>query len=132
MEEKKLWNGSKKSVSLRVSLSGKRDVMHIYKDVIRVLGAPEYISIRLAPKMDSLLIEPCGAKDPLPFKVPDDLYLNSDVAMRLSSQSFVKGLMIHNDMDIEQTYRIIGTYIEEKNAVVFRMADKELFEGMQE
>lgn len=123
MEQEKLWKGPKKSVNLCVSILGKNHVFHIGKDVLRVLGAPKYVSIKLNQTMDSFIVLPIEEKEPMSFRVPDNLMFDNNKKMCVKSQSFVMGLLAANDLDIDRTYRIEGTYSEKNNVVVFNMAD---------
>ena len=60
----KLWNGSKKQAKIRISLYGRQNIIQIGKDVVRVLGVPPYISIRINPEMDST------TRQRWPFRIP--------------------------------------------------------------
>ncbi len=123
----KLWSGTKKSASLRISLYGRTHVLQIGKDVVRVLGAPPYLALRINQEMDSLLIESAMEKHKLSFKVADDLYVNKNRQMTITSISFVIGLMTRNAMNLEETYQIEGVYSEKNNAVVFNLKDARLY-----
>ena len=48
----------KKQAKIRISLYGRQNIIQTGKDVVRVLGVPPYISIRINPEMDSILVEP--------------------------------------------------------------------------
>ncbi len=43
--------------------------------------------------------------------------------MKVTSQSFVIGLLSINGLEFEHTYKISGIYSENNNAVVFNMSD---------
>lgn len=124
----KLWNGTtKKSANLRISFYGRQNCVQVGKDVVRVLGAPPYIAIRINPELDSILFESAVEKHRLSFKVPDDLCLNSNRQMVINSTAFVTGLMLHNNLDITETYQMEGVYSEKNNAVVFKIKDAKLY-----
>ncbi len=123
----RLWSGSKKSASLRISLYGRTHVLQIGKDVVRVLGAPPYLALRINQEMDSLLIESAMEKHRLSFKVADDLYSNKNRQMTITSISFIIGLMTRNAMDLKETYQIEGVYSEKNNAVVFNLKDARVY-----
>lgn len=127
MENKRLWKGSKKSVKLRISFYGRQNCVQVGKDVVRVLGAPKYITLRVNRDMSSVLIESAEEKHKLSFKVPEDLYANNNAQMVINSTSFVIGIMTHNDLDLGGTYQIEGIYSEKNNAVIFNFADAALF-----
>ena len=122
----RLWNGEKKNVRLEMSFYGKSNSIHISKDAIRVIGAPPYICFKINREMDSIAVAPCKEQDILSFKVPEDIYFVHRVQMRVTSQSFVGGLMIRNGMEPLHTYKVNGTYLEKENAVVFHLADKQI------
>lgn len=121
MDNIKLWRGSKKNAFLRMSFYGRYNSMQIGKDVMRVLGAPPYIAIRVNREMNSLLIEGAVEKHKLSFKVPSDIYENHNRQMIINSMSFVISMMTLNNMDLAETYTIEGVYSEKNNAVVFDM-----------
>ena len=123
----KLWNGMKSYARLRLSFYGRQNVIQVAKDVVRVLGAPTYISLRVNQNMDSILIEGAEEKNKLSFKVPSDLCLNGNRQMVITSLSFVNGFMIHNKLDLSETYRVDGIYSEKNNAVVFNLRDAKLY-----
>ena len=69
----------KKQAKIRISLYGRQNIIQTGKDVVRVLGVPPYISIRINPEMDSILVEPAEEKHKLSFKVADDICFNTRV-----------------------------------------------------
>ncbi len=123
----KLWSGVKKSANLRISLYGRKHVLQIGKDVVRVLGAPPYLAVRINQEMDSLLIESAMEKHKLSFKVADDLYVNGNRQMTITSTSFISGIMIRNALDMKETYQVEGVYSEKNNAVVFNLKDARMY-----
>lgn len=114
---------AKNTVRLNVSIYGRESALNIGKDVLRVLGAPENVCLKVSQRMDSFVVMPCDENDVLSFHVPDDFMLNSHRMMRVISKSFVTGLLAMNDLEIDQTYNISGTYSEKNNAVIFNMSD---------
>lgn len=126
-DNKKLWNGNKRKANLLLSIYGKKNSVSVGKDVLRVIGAPTHICIKINQGMDSFLVMPCSEKDPMSFRVPDNINFDGHKQMTVTSQSFVIGLLAMNDLDFNCTYRIIGTYSEKNNAVVFNMADIQVY-----
>ena len=55
----RLWKGEKKNVRLEISFYGKGNAINIGKDVVRILGAPSYICLKVNRSMDSIIITPC-------------------------------------------------------------------------
>ncbi len=122
-KNEKMWNGNKYRAKPDISIYGRKKVIHIGKDILRLLGGPEFICIRINKEMDSLVISPCGSKELISFKVPQDIMFNSDRMMRVSSRSFVSGILTMNNMSDRVTYKITGIYLEKDNAVAFRISD---------
>lgn len=108
---------------LNVSIYGRESALNIGKDVLRVLGAPKNVCLKVSLRMDSFVVMPCDENDVLSFHVPDDFMLNSHRMMRIISKSFVTGLLVMNDLEIDHTYNISGTYLDKNNAVIFNMSD---------
>ena len=121
------WRASKTNPFLRMSLQGKNNRLQVGKDVLRILGAPKYITFRVNKQMDSILIESVEAKHSLSFRVPAAVMEGSEKQMYITSESFVIGLMVRNGLDVTKTYEIPGIYSEKNNAVVFKFEDCELY-----
>lgn len=126
-EEMKLWNGQKTKANICISLYGPRRTIQIRKDVVRVLGTPPYITFRVNQDLSSMLIEGAIEKTKISFKVPADLYKNEDRQMRVTSKSFVTGLMMTNGLDLANGYHVEGVYSEKNNAVVFKLKEAEKY-----
>ena len=127
----RLWKGEKKNVRLEISFYGKGNAINIGKDVVRILGAPSYICLKVNRSMDSIIITPCEKRETLSFKVPDRIYLVNHVQMHVTSRAFVHGLMTMNDMDLSHTYKVAGAYSEKDNVVIFHLDDKRLYDSGQ-
>ena len=82
----RLWKGEKKNVRLEISFYGKGNAINIGKDVVRILGAPSYICLKVNRSMDSIIITPCEKRETLSFKVPDRIYLVNHVQMHVTSR----------------------------------------------
>ena len=117
------WKGAKNAMRLDVSIYGCESVINIGKDVLRVLGAPVSVCLKVSQGLDSFVVMPCDEKDVLSFRVPDDIMFNSHRQMRVTSRSFVTGLLAMNKLEANHTYKISGTYSEKNNAVIFNMSD---------
>ena len=126
-DERKLWNGQKYHANLSVSLYGAINTIQIRKDVVRVLGAPPYITFRVNSDMTSFLVEGALEKTKISFKVANDLCLNDDRQMRVTSKSFVTGIMTKNGLDPDITYHVEGVYSEKNNAVIFKLKDAQIY-----
>lgn len=127
-DEVKLWNPwvTRNSANLRMAFQGRYNRLQIGKDVLRVIGAPNYITIRVNKAMDSLVIEAAQEKHKLSFKVPEGIMFSHHLQMFLNSESFVHGIMVKNELDLNETYEVPGIYSERNNAVVFNLSDSVL------
>lgn len=126
-DKRKLWRGNKNKVKLEISIYGRVNVINIGKDVLRVIGAPSHICLKINKEMDSFAVMPCEPAEPMAFKVPDDIMFNTRKQMKVTSRSFVIGLLSINGLEFEHTYKISGIYSENNNAVVFNMSDIWIF-----
>lgn len=125
--EGKLWKGHKNSANIRISLYGRQNCIQIGKDVLRVLGAPPFISFRINREMNSIVIEPAQEKAPLSFPVPEGIMFNKNKQMTVTSASFVIGIMSMNGLDLSETYQIEGIYSEKNNAAIFNINESKLY-----
>lgn len=123
--QEKLWTGVKTKANVRMSIRGYANELQIGKDVIRVLGAPAYITLKLNKNMDSIMIVGASDKQKLSFKVPAGYYLGRCKQMRVSSKSFVSGILSYNGLDVNATYQFEGVYSEVNNAVIFDLNEAE-------
>ena len=58
-DKRKLWRGNKNTVKLEISIYGRVNVINIGKDVLRVIGAPSHICLKINKYMDSFPVMPC-------------------------------------------------------------------------
>lgn len=123
----RMWKRNKHTVKPDISIYGKIKEIYIGKDILRLLGAPKFICLKINKGMDSFIISPCEGKEFMSFKVPEDIMSNPNKKMRVFSRSFVSGILIMNGMSDEATYKITGTYLEKNNAVVFKMSDAKVY-----
>jgi len=93
-------------------------VIHISKGLIRALGIPSHICLRVNEENTSVAVCPCDASEVLSFKTPEGLFCGKAVKFRISSQEFVRGILQANGLDNEKTYTLRGVYSEQLNAVV--------------
>lgn len=126
-DNRKLWNGQKTKANLFISLYGPRRTIQIRKDVVRVLGAPAYITFRVNQDLSAILVEEAVEKTKVSFKVPTDLYINDGRQMRVTSKSFVTGIMTTNGLNLDDGYHVEGVYSEKNNAVIFKLGSAEKY-----
>lgn len=118
-------NEAEKKEVFLITMSGKQELLRVTKKTIRGLGSPRYIKLLMNEKYDELLVTPCQEKEPMSFKVPDELG-RKDVQMRIVSKAFVHEVLTRNGYDIVGTHRFFGKYLtEQKNAIVFSIKPPE-------
>jgi hypothetical protein len=107
--------------NLCISIQGRWNRIRISKNVVRVLGSPDYVCLRVNEKLTSFAIMPCDSKDLMSFRVPPGLSGYTKKDFNIYSKAFIVSILEANDFDITRTYRLYGKYSNEKNAVIFRM-----------
>ena len=112
-----------KSQAIELSIQGARNCISIGKGVIRALGAPGHVSLKISDNYDSISVFPCDEDDVMSFRVPAKLLTDHKCVMRINSKRFVHGIMKSNDLDTSRTYTIFGEYLEDKNIAVFSLID---------
>lgn len=106
-----------------LTLQGARCCISVSKGVIKALGKPSHVSIKISDNHDSLSVFPCDEDDVMAFRVPVKLFTDHKCVMRINSKRFVHGIMKTNQMDISKTYVLSGEYLEEKNTAVFSLVE---------
>lgn len=102
-----------------MTIYGKRERIFFTKDVIRILGVPNYICIRVNAGWNSVLIMPCADKDYLSFKVPSGILSEPNKKMEFRSKAFTDTLLKRNGLALQGTYTVQGWYFENRNALIF-------------
>lgn len=108
---------------IEMSLQGARCCISIGKGVIKALGKPSHVSIKISDNRDSLSVFPCDEDDVMAFRVPCKLFTDHKCVMRINSKQFVHGIMSSNNLDTSRTYTLSGGYLEEKNTAVFSLVE---------
>lgn len=111
-----------KNCNIEMSLQGARNCISIGKGVIRALGKPSHISLKISDCHDSISVFPCDEDDVMSFRIPAKLFLDHSCVMRITSKRFVQGIMRTNDLDPTRTYILSGSYLEKQNTAVFSLA----------
>lgn len=109
--------------SIELTLQGARCCISVSKGVIKALGKPSHVSIKISDNHDSLSVFPCDEDDVMAFRVPVKLFTDHKCVMRINSKRFVHGIMKTNQMDISKTYVLSGEHLEEKNTAVFSLVE---------
>ena len=106
---------------LGISLCFKEGCISVGKDVIRALGEPRYISILKNDEKKTLLIIPCGEYNPLSFKVPEDLLVNTNKKFRIYSLQFVEDIRLMYGFTDINLIRLSGVYDSSMRSVIFEL-----------
>ncbi len=106
-----------------MTLQGARNCISIGKGVIRALGEPSHVSLKISDNHDSLSVFPCDEDDVMAFRVPVKLLVDHHCVMRINSKRFVHGIMRSNGLDVTRTYTLSGEYLKDKNIAVFSLVD---------
>ena len=117
---------------IELSLQGARNCISIGKGVIRALGKPSHVSLKISDSNDSISVFPCDEDDVMSFRVPTKLFLDHKCVMRINSKRFVHGIMKSNDLDTSRTYTLSGEYLKDKNPAVFSLIDGVTMRTMKE
>lgn len=121
-----------KSYVIEMTLQGARNCLSIGKGVIRALGEPSHVSLKISDTHDSLSVFPCDEDDIMAFRVPVKLLVDHHCVMRINSKRFVHGIMKTNNMDITRTYTLSGEYLKDKNTAVFSLSDGVTLRGSKD
>lgn len=108
---------------IEMTIQGGRNCISIGKGVIRALGEPSHVSLKISDNHDSISVFPCDEDDVMAFRVPTKLLIDHHCVMRINSKRFVHGIMRSNGMDITRTYTLSGEYLKDKNIAVFSLVD---------
>ena len=108
---------------IEITLQGANYCISVGKGVIRAMGSPSHISLKISDDHGSISVFPCEEEDVMAFRVPDKLFLDHRCVMRINSKRFVHGLMKTNDLDITRTYILSGEYLKGKNTAVFSLLE---------
>lgn len=109
--------------NIEMTLQGARNCISIGKGVIRALGKPSHVTLKISDTNDSISVLPCDERDIMSFRVPAKLFTDHRCVMRINSKRFVHGIMKMNELDISKTYTLSGSYLEEKKTAVFSLTD---------
>lgn len=107
--------------NLTVSIMGKEGAIGIHKNIVRSLGCPNYLCLRVSRSRNSFLLRPCGADEKLSFQMPQDFLNDHHINYRIRSLRFVQNLLQNNKLDKNSSYYLTGKMLKEDNAVVFSL-----------
>ena len=110
-----------KGYLIEMSLQGKQNCISVGKGVIKALGAPTHVSLKISDTHDSISVFPCHEDDVMAFRVPEKLLVDHKCVMRINSKRFIQGIMRANNLDPSKTYTLSGEYLADKNIAVFSL-----------
>ena len=90
----------------------------IGKDIVRALGFPKHVCLRINESSNSFAIIPCEEHDVMSFKVPERLLSDHHTVFRINSKQFVLNLILKYDLDVSCVYGCRGAYGQKVNAVI--------------
>lgn len=96
------------------------------KDIIRSLGFPTHVCLRMNESTHSVAVMPCEPEDVMSFKVPDNLFTDHHTVFRISSKMFILTLLSKYNLDPKYNYEYKGIFSEKLNAVIFSLAENNL------
>ena len=90
---------------LGIVVFGNQVCISVGKDIIRLLGNPAYICIRINSNYNSVLFKPCEEHDPMSFKVPAKLLIDHRCTFKIHSKMFVQCLLLANNLDLTEIFQ---------------------------
>ena len=72
---------------IEMTLQGARCCISIGKGVIKALGKPSHVSIKISDSHDSLSVFPCDEDDVMAFRVPLKLFTDHRCVMKSCGQT---------------------------------------------
>lgn len=112
-----------KTLPIEITLQGSKNCISVSRGVIRALGRPTHVSIKVTDKLDSISFFPCDENDDMSFRVPSKFFTDHSCMMRINSKQFIQGIMRFNNLDTACTYTLTGMYLPERNAAVFSLTE---------
>ena len=109
--------------TIELSMQGGRNCISVGKGVIRALGTPSHVTLKVSETNDFISVLPCDEDDIMSFRVPTRLLSAHKCVMRINSKRFVHGIMKANNLDVSRTYTLTGEYLPDKNVAVFSLVD---------
>lgn len=107
-----------KTLSPYILIQPYKFTLTIGKDVIKCLGFPTHISLRINEQNNSFALIPCEEKNVMSFKVPERLLTDHHSVFRITSKSFVMTLLLKYGLSPKNIYECRGIYSEKVNAVI--------------
>lgn len=119
-------NSSIKELAPYILLQPHHNRITIGKDIVKSLGYPKYVCLRINEKNNSFAIFPCDANDVMSFKVPERLLTDHRCVFRLHSKQFLTHLTNKYNLDESCVYGCKGIYSQKLNAVIVSLSEENL------
>lgn len=107
-----------KELTPYILLQPYRNTITIGKDIVKSLGFPTHVCLRINDVNKSFAIIPCEADDVMSFKVPDKLLTDHHCVFRLHSKEFLLNLILKYDLNPNSVYEYKGKYCPNINAII--------------
>ena len=111
-------NLTTKELSPYILIQAHRFTLTIGKDIIRSLGFPTHVCLRINETNNSFAIIPCKEDDVMSFKVPEKLFTDSKCVFRIYSKQFLINIILKYDLDPYCVYECNGIHSKKVNAVI--------------
>lgn len=119
-------NNTVKDLVPYILIQPYRYTITIGKDIIRALGFPKYVCLRINEINNSFAIIPCDEHDVMSFKVPERLLSDHHTVFRINSKQFVFNLILKYGLDETCVYGCKGKYGQKINAVIVDLNNENL------
>lgn len=119
-------NTAVKELSPYILIQPYKYTITIGKDIVRALGFPKYVCLRINESSNSFAIIPCEEHDVMSFKVPERLLSDHHTVFRINSKQFVLNLILKYDLDVSCVYGCRGAYGQKVNAVIVNLSKENI------
>ena len=107
----------------------KKFRVRIYRYTLHLLGNPEHIVVIVNPYNQSITIMRSEQTDQRAYCI-GQMLRNTDKLLEIFSTSLIRDLFAINERwNQNQSYRVYGEASSDGNAVIFNLADSEVFLG---
>lgn len=115
-----------KELAPYILLQPYRCSMTIGKDIVKSLGYPTHVCLRINDANKSFAIIPCEADDVMSFKVPEKLFTDHHCVFRLHSKEFIYNLVSKYDLNPKCVYACKGIYYKNINAIIVKLDNENI------
>ena len=120
------YSSKSNELSPYILIQSYRSSLTISKDIIKSLGYPKHVCLRINESNRSFAIIPCEANDVMSFKIPEKLFTDSKCVFRIHSKSFILNLLLKYNLDPTVVYSCKGIYSQKLNAVIVSLEESNL------